>query len=51
MTGAMYKLSPEDVNTVLESNSVKPEKDEKTLTIVLKENVPSHIFTRATLIK
>ena len=51
MTGAMYKLSPEDVNTVLESNNVKPEKDEKTLTIVLKENVPSHIFTRATLFK
>ena len=51
ITGAMYKLSPEDVNTVLESNNINPNQDQKTLTVVLKENVPSEILARATLIK
>ena len=51
LTGGMYTLTPDDVNAVLESNNINPKQGEKTLTVVLKENVPSDILARVVPIK
>lgn len=48
LTGAMYSLNPKDVNTVLKANDVNPETKDKTLTVVLKEDVSSQVIDRAT---
>lgn len=51
LTGAMYNLSPEDVNAVLEANNVKTTANTKSLTVVLKQDVPQEIMARANLLK
>lgn len=46
-TGAMYSLSPGDVNAVLEANDINTNSKEKTLTVILKEDIPFEIMARA----
>lgn len=51
LTGAMYKLTPDDVETVLNTKNVKTSKDSLSLTIMLKENIPTDVMARATMIQ
>ncbi len=46
-TGAMYSLSPSDVKTVLDMNDINTNSKEKTLTVILKEDIPYEIMARA----
>lgn len=48
MTGAMFTLSPKDVNAVLASNGIDTAKNEKTLAVILKQNVPEQVMARST---
>lgn len=47
ITGAMYTLTPKDVNAVLNENNVEVNSKEQTLTVLLKENIPQEIMARA----
>ena len=47
LTGAMFTLSPDDVTATLEANNVVVQKDEKSLTIMLKEDVPPLLMEKA----
>lgn len=49
-TGAMYSLNPKDINAVLKENGVNPNAEEKSLTVVLKEDVSKQVIERATQI-
>lgn len=47
-TGAMYKLAPKDINTVLEAqNLVGEAKQKPTLTVMLAQDIPEQMMTRA----
>ncbi|MBJ9720243.1 hypothetical protein I5515_00310 [Acinetobacter calcoaceticus] len=51
-TGAMFRLAPKDVNTVLESQNLSTESQkDPTLTVMLAEEVPVQIMARAIQIK
>jgi len=50
LTGAMYTLTPKDVNAVLEQNNIKVDSADKTLTVILKEEVPTEIMARAKIL-
>lgn len=52
VTGAMFKLAPKDVNTVLESQNLSSKSQkEPTLTVMLAEDMPTQIMARAIQIK
>ncbi|MFH6792762.1 hypothetical protein ACHRCF_16520, partial [Acinetobacter baumannii] len=47
-TGAMYKLAPKDINTVLEAqNLVGEAKQKPTLTVMLAQDIPEQMMARA----
>jgi hypothetical protein len=46
-TGAMYSLSPSDVNAVLDMNDINTNSKDKILTVILKEDIPNEIMVRA----
>lgn len=46
-TGAMYKLAPKDINTVLEAqNLVGEAKQKPTLTVMLAQDIPEQMMAR-----
>ncbi|MFC7420484.1 hypothetical protein ACFQNF_11445 [Iodobacter arcticus] len=47
ITGAMYSLAPDAINTSLEALDVKTSKADGSLTIVLAENVPASAWKNA----
>ncbi|TXJ01737.1 MAG: hypothetical protein E6Q26_06515 [Acinetobacter sp.] len=50
ITGAMYTLSPKDVVATLEANGVAVQKGEKSLTVLMVEDVPPPMMEKATKI-
>jgi hypothetical protein len=51
ITGAMYDLTPETVNATLDAMNVKTSSTERSLTVVLAEQLPAHAWAHARLIK
>lgn len=50
-TGAMYTLTPDDVNAILDSeNSTANNKKQQSLTVMLVQDIPADIMKRAELI-
>ena len=47
ITGAMYDLAPDTVNASLDAMDVKTSDSERSLTIVLAENVPAEVWKNA----
>lgn len=50
ITGAMYSLNPKDVSAVLSENNVSINSNEKTLTVILKEDISVDVLARATVL-
>ena len=51
ITGAMYDLTPETVNATLDAMNVKTSSNERSLTVVLAEQLPADAWKNARLIK
>lgn len=45
-TGAMYTLSPKDVNVVLEKQSASIQQEDGSFLVMLRENVPAELIPR-----
>ncbi len=51
ITGAMYDLTPDTVNATLDAMNVKTSSNERSLTVVLAEQLPADAWKNARLIK
>lgn len=51
ITGAMYDLAPETISASLDAMDMKTSDAERSLTIVLAENVPTEVWKNARLLK
>ncbi len=51
ITGAMYDLTPDTVNATLDAMNVKTSSNERSLTVVLAEQLPAEAWKNARLIK
>jgi uncharacterized protein YceK len=51
ITGAMYNLSPDSISATLDAMSVKTSSNERSLTVVLAEQLPADAWKNARLIQ
>jgi len=46
-TGAMYTLNPSDINAVLDENQTASQKGQQSLTVMLVQDIPENLMSRA----